>query len=751
MVFASSNNTLFTPSRSDEKITTETFDDSFLIQQLQLSKDGKCSLAPTQELNLHKLSALRDHITKVVSKSPENILLNLTFTKAFKKNESHRVKNTLSIVGLLPTQGKAKIYCDATDLASKDSFQGAFPHAQTVFINTQKKIVIPCTVRQNAIINPRLIQDKKSQEYQRHFLCNVFSEDIEAMILNYLDPSDYYKAIESATKSHSFSDTLFKKINCKKLNDDASCAVRTALENYTGNENALFKLPTCSSRSIKELREYVTELDLGKAKFPLHLLPQLALYFPNVKTLRFCGKNTDEKLQHLSGFKNLECLDLSGSHVTGKNFDLLPRSLKQLICSECKSLQDEFLKKLQHIELKVLNINSTDIEGTGFAFLPETLEELYCQSCEMLQDDFLAGLQHTKLKKLDIALTNIAGAAFGNFPPSLEELDCTHCEELQDLSLADLQHTKLKKLDLTRTNILGTYFNCLPSTLKTLCCHSCQNLQDPSLAKLQQINLKKLNIVAAPILGTFFGALPLSLESLECRCCEKLQDSAIQQLQNHTKLKELDVSCTGISGMFFGFLPPSLEILLSYGCPELKSIWLGKLQKHPKLSKLNIAHTAISKEAFDTFPEHLEDLDCDSCQQLQDAWLVKLKKYTHLKKLNIRSTHILGTSFGYLPPSLEDLDCDWCERLLVASLYNLQHTNLKNLVIDEKMISEQLFYCLPDDLQTLNGEPYSPPSPLNRLATSTTQPTTFQSSIEAITTQTSCIQILQQEAEEKKQ
>jgi hypothetical protein len=489
--------------------------------------------------------------------------------------------------------------------------------------------------------------------------------------------------------------------NASFLDKAATQAVRAAFKLY--EKTGQYSLP----QIIIDDREKVREINLSGLLLYPRSISLIADLFPNVTLLNLQScTNTDGVLPELKSFSKLHCLELGKSDVTGKTFSSLPKSLKQLICDRCDSLEESSMQALEAIPLEVFDVEECQIQGTYFSSLPKTLRELVCQQCPKLREEAIASLEGLlKLQELYISRTPIRGTYFEKLPKSLRVLSawesCLTDEELLKLS----HYEALEELYIGGTSIKGKYFDRLPKSLVILDCMECSRLPDGALSLLEHYeNLRELYLERTNIKGTYFSKLPKSLEKLVMKECEKLQEEAILGLEHCEALEEVRLKSTQIRGTFFASFPKSLEILDCAECHNLNDAAIGALESKHKLEELYLSKTSIKGTSFSKLSKTLRVLDCNECHKLSNKAILELKEFRELEELNVGGTPLTGQYFEFLPKSLEKLAA-WDCPIPDEPFEKLERCcELEKLYISETPITGKCFLKFPKSLVILDCE-----------------------------------------------
>ena len=190
--------------------------------------------------------------------------------------------------------------------------------------------------------------------------------------------------------------------------------------------------------SLKLCRTMITGERLSVGRFS-QIVTLILTYCPLsdlglVNILTVCGRE-------------LECLDISNSAITGEIDGLRPSSfglpnLKMLCCQDCSNLMDSGLMQLLRLcenSIGSLSIGGTSVSGEGLINLPALphLEYLNCHSAKKLSDSGLVQLLRIggkTLTGLNLRSTNISGESLKEVDQlALVDLDYSYCSHLSDL------------------------------------------------------------------------------------------------------------------------------------------------------------------------------------------------------------------------------------------------------------------------------------------------------------------------------
>ncbi len=212
---------------------------------------------------------------------------------------------------------------------------------------------------------------------------------------------------------------------------------------------------------------------------------------------------TEDGIAHLSGWKNLERLNLRGTKATSKVFDHLAKltALRELDLSSSQ-IDDEGFENLAELgKLENLAIGGNRLNGSALPFLKllPNLKKLDVSGIQRVDSglwglaltdgnlEHLGGL--TQLTELDLSGANLADRGVDR--PGHPEAERT---ELKDLSkLRGL--VNLKKLDLSRTPVTAQTLETIAAlpNLQELRLGYAPNIGDSAIPVL--VSMKKLEVV----------------------------------------------------------------------------------------------------------------------------------------------------------------------------------------------------------------------------------------------------------------
>ncbi|MSV29980.1 MAG: hypothetical protein EXQ52_14730 [Bryobacterales bacterium] len=215
---------------------------------------------------------------------------------------------------------------------------------------------------------------------------------------------------------------------------------------------------------------------------------------------------TEDGIAHLSGWKNLERLNLRGTKVTSKVFDHLAKltALRELDLSSSQ-IDDEGFENLAALgKLQNLAIGGNRLNGSALPFLKllPNLKKLDVSGIQRVDSglwglaltdgnlEHLGGL--TQLTELDLSGANLADRGVDR--PGHPEAERS---ELKDLSkLRGL--VNLKKLDLSRTPVTAQTLETIAAlpNLQELRLGYAPNIGDSAIPVI--ISMKKLEVVYLP-------------------------------------------------------------------------------------------------------------------------------------------------------------------------------------------------------------------------------------------------------------
>ncbi|CAI0442623.1 unnamed protein product [Linum tenue] len=432
--------------------------------------------------------------------------------------------------------------------------------------------------------------------------------------------------------------------------------------------------------------------------------------FKKLKLLRLSGSKITELKGDIQMLQDLKEIDASRSKLTKLPTEVpaLPTSLKQLTLSsprvpnllELKDLEVLCFQNcyngpqipgdigLQLPKLKKLNVDScgavvsaatSSSNGMGVSAtqLPSSLNSLVVRSCQKLERlPNLANLSNlTELRLVLVVVHEISGLGELRMLETLEISRAPHLENLDGLeNLVLLQRLTLDRCDAVEK---------LPSLsslvkLHTLKIRRCKDLFEiqgsQSLDALGECSLTHLEISRCPRLANVEGLLQ-SLETLTTlELTNFLSLETLLGLPSLGNLKKLTVEETS-----HGVLQRN-ETRLSV--PRIRSLHLARLC-NLQVIKISRCQQLIEITGFEAL-QSLEELDISSCTSFQK--LSNLSALKNLKKLTIRD----GAQLAKLEEldrleSLECLDMEGCMSIekLPPNMFNLK--NLWSLSIVECM------------------------------------------------------------------
>lgn len=240
----------------------------------------------------------------------------------------------------------------------------------------------------------------------------IFSHVPDIEVVKLRGVSKFFKASETVRKAYLLqADTI------------AEGAIKEILEAGQDLSSLENKLPS-------EIRLAVRSLSFVLRKMTSENLQTIVSLFPNLTTLSLVACELDDgSLSPLSALTDLRSLDISAnSDLTGRTFDQLPLSLRELDVSRCLGVTDENIPRLfRLINLQTLIMElCPKITGSTFDKLPVSLLRLNIESCD-LTDRSVGLLSHLIiLQKLNIRKnTDITGSTLSQLPLSLQELCAT--------------------------------------------------------------------------------------------------------------------------------------------------------------------------------------------------------------------------------------------------------------------------------------------------------------------------------------
>ncbi|CAI0442628.1 unnamed protein product [Linum tenue] len=385
--------------------------------------------------------------------------------------------------------------------------------------------------------------------------------------------------------------------------------------------------------------------------------------FKKLKLLRLSGSKITELKGDIQMLQDLKEIDASRSKLTKLPIPALPTSLKQLTLSsprvpnllELKDLEVLCFQNcyngpqipgdigLQLPKLKKLNVDSCEVVsaatsssngmGVSATQLPSSLNSLVVRSCQKLERlPNLANLSNlTELRLVLVVVHEISGLGELRMLETLEISRAPHLENLDGLENLVL----LQRLTLDR-------------------CDAVEKL--PSLSSLGNLQVIKISRCQQLIEITGFEALQ-SLEELDISSCTSFQKlsnlSALKNLKKLTirdgaqlaKLEELDrlesLECLDMEGcMSIEKLPPNmfnLKNLWSLSIVECMSWTFTEdcgLEGLNSLKKLYISgcRSIIRLPNLCGLP-NLIDLDIRECTELTDV--MGLRRLESLRRLNL--------------------------------------------------------------------------------------------------------------------
>jgi len=652
-----------------------TLNQSFLVPRLSGSEIVSYSWN-TSKLR-HLVNALRGNTRMQANFDKMDTLSVELLVELFQKlNEKKRI-----VKGSKPLA--SAIYFDVTKLISSKELEQAFENG----LRKSVGFVPPNLKTKKSVFYSFLTQEREKLLQKAN---GQLPDSLWGRVYSFLDAP---ATAESCVLASSFTSDAFLKEAFKGKEDEL--ATKWARGACAAQEDSEIQLPA----TLHAIKSSVRKIDLSNLTLTPTLLKSFALLFPNVEELDLnTARLNAECIQALQDFPQLKVLSLKGRHYT-YGYPIGDNELKHL--QNCRSLEK-------------LNISHTKATGAFFQVLPQTLKELNCHDCKNLKDESLIYLKDkTNLEKLDLSLTNITGTHFQYLPESLKELICDRCDQLKDSELQTLQClTQLKKLSLEDINITGACFRFLPQSLEELVCGKFHGpffdynaIADINVQALEnKTKLRVLHLGNQPITGECFHYLPESLEELVCIGCQHLNQT--QGLQNKTKLKKLDLSHTAIKDENLATFPLSLKELILTSC-NLTDEAAKKLTLYLQLEKLNLSYNVnIRGLAFEFLLPTLKELECKGC--LLDDLAVKKLSHVHLTKLDIsENVLITGQTFDFVSDTLKTLICEGNYQsdggLLDVAAEKLQNKNQLEVlrISDNSHLTGKDFHLLPISLLEL--------------------------------------------------
>jgi hypothetical protein len=317
----------------------------------------------------------------------------------------------------------------------------------------------------------------------------------------------------------------------------------------------------------------------------------------NTLGLSRCDQITDAGLEHLKDLNHLSILDLSDcKKITGAGLRHL-KGLKILDLSDCEKITDKGLKHLKDLNhLSILDLSSCDkITDEGLEHLKDSnqLKALDLSDCEKITDE---GLEHLKDSN------------------QLKALDLSDCEKITDAGLEHLKDlNQLKALDLSSCDKItdeGLEHLKDLNQLNTLDLSDCEKITDAGLEHLKDLPLNALGLINCDnITGVGLECLE-GLKILDLSWCDQFTDAGLEHLKGLNQLNYLDLSdCNKITDEGLEHLKGlnQLNYLDLSWCDKLTDVGLEHLKDLP----LSTLHLSGCKQVTDEGLENLKGLPLD--------------------------------------------------------------------------------------------------------------------------------------------
>ncbi|MGD2169507.1 MAG: hypothetical protein PVI40_04635 [Chlamydiota bacterium] len=332
--------------------------------------------------------------------------------------------------------------------------------------------------------------------------------------------------------------------------------------------------------------------------------------------------NLNEKFLSIffSKANKLKFVSFSYLDTTCEGLSNIPEDnqLEGLSLNNCKNIKEEWLGRFFSIKssrLKWVDFNESNTTGQGLSFIPEQnqLEELDCSQCKELNEEFLKIFftKAFKLLQVSFSLSNTTGEGLSFIPENnqLEELDCSQCKELNEefLKIFFTKAFKLLQVSLSSSNTTGEGLSFIrkQNQLKKLSLFSCRHLTEDYLKDffskafaLQKLNLKNTNTTCE---GLSFIPENNQLKELVLINCNSLAEDYLKVFFLKTSmlqklyLQHSNTTCEGLS-----FLPEKnilRELSLDF-CKNLDEDFL-KTFFTSKASMLEVVNFFLSNTTFE--------------------------------------------------------------------------------------------------------------------------------------------------------
>ncbi|XP_072951797.1 disease resistance protein RGA2-like [Typha angustifolia] len=280
-------------------------------------------------------------------------------------------------------------------------------------------------------------------------------------------------------------------------------------------------------------------------KFPNWLLQEG--YLQNLQSLTLDRCTSLEVLPPMSNLfpycRKLQILNLPNL----RTFSLLPQSLKELVISNCKSLN-------------ILGISPGPSISLLHVHLPKSLSKLELLNCPGI----LSLSEHLPESLNNLVVINCRGISSlpEHLPESLSNLELTHSPNIS--LLPECLPESLNNLHIWNCPNISSLPKHLPESLHNLKLWQCPGIS--SLPIHLPESLSNLRLWNCPGISSLPERLPKSLINLELRNCHGISSLPVHLSKSLNNL--LLVNCPGILSL--PDLPKSLTNIRISGCPVLK-------------------------------------------------------------------------------------------------------------------------------------------------------------------------------------